>query len=122
MPHSLKKHECYICKSIKQTVEHHISYLPQIVIKVCQGCHNKIHRGELKQYCTYTRRQKLIFYKHKGSIVFREYKNMIRIPMTKKEKERFPNSSGYTWVYSRKMNEKELWLNKEMKKSKVVLE
>jgi hypothetical protein len=114
--------QCYICKDMAITREHHLSYLPQIIIKVCTSCHNKIHRGKLKQYCQFTRRQKLIFYKRKGHLEFREYKNQIRVPLTKEEKKRFPDGSGFGWINSRPLTEKEKWLYKEMKKSKVVLE
>lgn len=116
------KGNCYICKKEMKLIEHHISYLPQIVIRVCQGCHNKIHLGKLNQYCSFSRRQKLIFYKHKNHLEFRKCSQGIRVPMTKEEKQRFPGSSGYKYFYMRPMTEKELWINKEMKKNKVVLE
>jgi hypothetical protein len=122
MPNSTKKAVCYICNKIDQPLEHHISYLPQVVVNVCFICHKKIHRNEIKGYCKFTRRQKLIFYKRKGCMEFREFKNQIRVPMTKEERKRFPGGSGFKWFYMRPLTEKELWLNKEMKKTKEVLE
>lgn len=93
----LKK--CYICKNMAMTREHHISYLPQIVMNVCTGCHNKIHRGSLKQFLP-NRRMQLIFYARKGGISLRTKKG---------------------WYY-RKLTDFEKEIRKQMKKSKVMLE
>lgn len=68
-----KKTNCNICnKSIYypgEGIRHHTSYLPVTIIIVCSSCHNKIHKGTLKEYCPSTRMAK-IFYSKKGSLYF----------------------------------------------------
>ena len=94
-----KLKQCYICKEFSQTKEHHISYLPQIIINICNGCHNKIHRGNLKQFLP-NKRMMNIFYSKKGSL--------------------------YTWhhglMHIRKLTPLEMAIRKEMLKTKEVLE
>lgn len=78
--------QCYVCKDMAITKEHHISYLPQIVMNVCTSCHNKIHRGSLKQFLP-NRRMQLIFYASKGSIITRTKSGWKYRPLTDFEKE-----------------------------------
>lgn len=91
---------CYVCKQQALTREHHISYLPQVIINVCAGCHNKIHRGKLKQFMP-NKRMMLIFYSKKNTLCVRV------------------KNEG--WKY-RKLTELELAIKHDMKKSKVILE
>jgi len=95
----LKLKTCYVCKNQALTKEHHLSYLPQIVINVCTGCHNKIHRGNLKQFLP-NHRMMLIFYARKGSLTVR-------------------TNDGWKW---RKLTDFEKDIRKQMRKTKEVLE
>jgi GTPase SAR1 family protein len=108
--------QCYICKETKKTLKHHLSYLPQVIINVCNGCHNKIHRGELLEYKPTDRRMQLIFYSKKGYLEFT--KKILRIPFKHYEKSK----KGFIWTKFRPLTEKEKFLRKEMKKNKVVIE
>jgi len=60
--------KCPICKLLNQHgINHHISYSPEITIKVCQSCHQKIHRNpvEFKKYLKHTEKEKEKFYSNK---------------------------------------------------------
>lgn len=63
--------KCEICKNDEiPCVIHHTSYLPQITMVVCFGCHNTIHKGVgLEKYKPSSRMAK-IFYAKKGHLYF----------------------------------------------------
>jgi hypothetical protein len=113
----MRMKQCYICKETKKLLKHHLSYSPQIIINVCRGCHNRIHRGDLIEYTPTDRRMQLIFYSKKGHLEFSKYGKRIPIKHYEKTKDK-----GFIWTNSRPLTEKEKFLRKEMKKSKVVLE
>ncbi len=110
---------CYVCKKENKTVKHHLSYCPQIIINVCHGCHNKIHRGDLLEYKPTNRRMQLIFYAKKGHLQFGNNKERKRIPIKDYD---YSNDKGFVWTNSRKLTPREKELRKEMRKSKEVLQ
>lgn len=86
-----KMKNCFVCKDKAKTIEHHFSYLPQIIIYVCEHCHKKIHKEKNSVLCP-SHRHAIIFHSGKGHI--KKYvKGM--------------------WRYH-KLTEKEKWLRKEM--------
>jgi hypothetical protein len=109
--------KCYLCKDMAKLLEHHICYFPQIIIFVCDTCHKKIHSGKYPELQPKNRRHQLIFYAHKGHLVFQSYKNQKRIPINHYDKTR---KEGYIWCNSRPLTEKEKFLRKEMFKTKPV--
>ena len=62
--------KCCICKVGEGCIKHHKRYLPQEIILVCNGCHNKIHSNEILEFdsLTQSRRMASIFYSNKGVI------------------------------------------------------
>ncbi len=38
-----REDSCYFCNGEKQLIDHHLSYNPQKLIKICLPCHNKLH-------------------------------------------------------------------------------
>ena len=39
---------CLLCEEANKTDNHHISYVPSIVIELCEKCHIKLHSDNLK--------------------------------------------------------------------------
>jgi hypothetical protein len=42
-----KKVRCSACGSIKNVVWHHISYVPELRVPLCQSCHNIAHHSKI---------------------------------------------------------------------------
>jgi hypothetical protein len=36
--------QCYFCKDKEKLVDHHVSYDPEILVRLCDPCHKKLHR------------------------------------------------------------------------------
>lgn len=53
---------CYFCNSSKQIIQHHLSYNPQKLIKICSSCHNKLH-FLIKEYHTNIKEKDETIYK-----------------------------------------------------------
>lgn len=45
-PIKKKKYRCRGCWLVKLCVAHHVSYNPEIVVPMCNDCHEKLHRRE----------------------------------------------------------------------------
>lgn len=63
--------KCDVCNKImdfNKIIKHHISYFPEVVIKVCQTCHGYLHKSP-----GFARRRKdyLNFYGYDGAIFCR---------------------------------------------------
>ena len=43
---------CYVCNQVKATVFHHVSYyFPNVLMPVCESCHQRIHYGDYFLLC-----------------------------------------------------------------------
>jgi len=49
---------CEHCKIEDASVKHHISYFPQLLIKLCFRCHQVIHKSKLPMYDKYKKYSK----------------------------------------------------------------
>jgi hypothetical protein len=49
---------CEHCKIESATVKHHISYFPEVVVRLCKRCHKVIHKSKLPMYDKYKKYSK----------------------------------------------------------------
>lgn len=38
--------ECEVCGPVDEAITHHVSYEPEVTVKVCWSCHYRIHNDE----------------------------------------------------------------------------
>ena len=50
--------QCEHCKIESATEKHHISYFPEVIIRLCKRCHKVIHKLKLPMYDKYKQYKK----------------------------------------------------------------
>lgn len=48
--YKINSKQCYFCGNKKDNIFHHVSYNPEVVVRLCRSCHGKIHFLQKKDH------------------------------------------------------------------------